>query len=80
MSKLNGKEIENAVLHNAIFIIGVGSLGPNLSAKQTPSSSKVEMVIDEPFVMVRAQEKRGSKVHTRAVPLTNFLTLELKDN
>ena len=78
MSKLNGKELEYAVLHNSLFIVGIGDLGKNLSSKTTPTLKAVKMTVDEPFIVVEVEGSRSHKTHRVAVPITNFMLVEPK--
>jgi hypothetical protein len=70
-SKINGKELSYAVLHNPIFIPDAGQFGPTLSKTTNGMFKGVKMTIEEPWVILEIQNKLGQLV-TVPVPLEMF--------
>jgi hypothetical protein len=73
MSKLDGKELDYAVLHGVIHTPETGQLGPVLQNKSDSLRKAVTMTISEPWVIVEVRDaKDPKKIHVLPVPITGF--------
>jgi hypothetical protein len=71
MSELNGRKLKLATMHSNIFIPGVGDIRKELSNTDDGVNKAVQLVIDEPFVILTLKNKVGTAI-TVPVPLVNF--------
>lgn len=66
----NSIKIKAAVLHEATFIVGVGTLGPNLGpGGNNTASIQAQLQVKGPFLELTS----GS--HARLIPLSNVKSL-----
>lgn len=69
MSKCNGRKVKLATLHGPIHVPDIGQLGPKLSNFQNGVDKAVDMVIDEPFLMIYVKGRLASA--EVPIPLAN---------
>lgn len=78
MSKLNGKKLQAATMHQNIFFPNVGEIKKELTNVDSGLNKAVDMVIDEPFILVTTKNKANKPVII-PVPITNFTHMVLAD-
>lgn len=79
MSKINGKKLVSATMHQNIFFPGIGEIKKELTSVFNGMNKTVDLVVDEPFVIIGVKDK-GNKTISIPVPLTNFSHLVLSDD
>jgi hypothetical protein len=77
MSEMNGKKLRGAQMHENFFYPGLGEIKKELSAVDSGMNNAVDMTIDEPFVVLRLNDKKSKASYTIPVPITNFKYLVL---
>jgi hypothetical protein len=75
MSKLNGKSVTDATMHDSLFVNGIGEIKKELSSVSNGLSRGVKMTIDEPFLSLEIFSPKSNRTYQVAVPLTNFKRL-----
>lgn len=72
MSKVNGKNVLAASLHENLFVPGVGEIRKELSSTASGLNKAIKMTIDEPFLLLEIEAPQARRTFTISVPLSNF--------
>lgn len=76
MAKL---KVELASMHQAIFIPGVGGVGPELHATANPGNKATKMDLQEDYLRIEVLESASKKTKTVLIPLSNFKSIVVSE-
>lgn len=72
-------ELSDARLHTSMFVIDVGTMGPDLATGRTSSLLDMKLVNNGSLVELKLKNKRTGKTITKLVSATNFVDLTVKE-
>lgn len=72
-------KVELASMHQAIFIPGVGNVGPELHSTPNPGNKATKMELQEQYLKIEVLEAKISKTKTVLIPLSNFKSIVVSE-